>query len=414
MRIVVLGGGIIGITTAYELTKDGHEVTVLEANDELALGASFANAGMVAPGHAFAWASPKAPRILLKSLWRDDQALRFKFSSDPAFWIWSWKFLMQCTSEKAIRNTKRKHRIATYSQKVLEEITAETQLDYDAGRTGLLYFHRSEQTLERGIANMKLLRDLGQKQQILDREGIARLDPALEPVKDQLAGAIYCPTDSIGDARKFTLGLAGVFTRNGGKIRYGVKVKCLETEGDKVTAAITNQGRITADAFVLSLGIYSPHVGHSVGLRLPIYPIKGYSLTFPRGGANLAPRVGGVDEDNLIAYSPMGDRLRVTAVAEFAGYDASHKPSDFRVMVDKLRALLPSGADYSKPQYWAGLRPMTPDSMPIIGRTGHRNLIVNTGHGHIGWTMSCGSARIVRDLFAGRTPEIPLDGLEVR
>ncbi len=414
MRILVLGGGVIGVATAFELLKDGHEVTVVERERDVALGTSFANAGMVAPGHAFAWASPKAPKILLKSLWRDDQALRFRFSLDPALWKWSLKFLRECTAERAIANTRRKHRLATYSQKVLEEISSEIDLKYDESRTGLLYFYRTAQSMERGVANMKILRDLGQKQEILDGPGLAKLEPALEGMKDQLAGGIYCPTDSVGDARKFTQSMAEAVRTRGGKVLCETTIERLETDGDRVTSVITDKGRLEADAYIVSLGIHSPHISKALGLDLPIYPIKGYSLTFPTTGSNLAPVVGGVDEDNLIAYSRLGDRLRVTATAEFAGYDDSHKPADFKVMFGKIKQLLPNGVDYDKPSYWAGLRPMTPDGTPYIGPTKHRNAWLNTGHGHIGWTMSCGSARIMRDMIAGRKPEIPLDGLSLR
>ena len=411
MRVLVLGGGVIGITTAYELLRDGHEVTLIEREADVALGTSFANAGMVAPGHAFAWASPRAPKILLRSLWRDDQALRFRFHADPAFWRWSLRFLRECTAERARRNTQRKHRLCTYSQAVLREIVAETGVAFDELQTGLLYFHRSQETFERGVRNMAILRDLGQAQRILSREDIAQLDPALAPVKEQIAGGIYSSTDSTGDCAMFSRALAGVVRAQGGSVLTGTTITRLEAEGDRVVAVHTDKGKMQADAYVLALGIWSPHLMRGLDKWLPVYPVKGYSLTLPIGGNHTPPTVGAVDEDNLIAYSRMGERLRVTATADFAGYNATYQPSDFAVMTRKIQDILPGGADYTRPQYWAGLRPMTPEGTPVMGTGRLKNLFFNTGHGHVGWTMSCGAARVTRDLIAGRKPAIPLDGM---
>ena len=411
MRVLVLGGGVIGVTTAYELLRDGHQVTLVEREADVALGTSFGNAGMVAPGHAFAWASPRAPKILLRSLWRDDQALRFRFHADPAFWRWSLRFLRECTAERARINTQRKHRLCTYSQSVLREIVAESGVAFDESQAGILYFHRSQETLERGVRNMAILRDLGQAQQVLSRDEIAQLDPALAPVKEKIAGGIYSSTDSTGDCAMFTRALADVVRAQGGDVRTGTTVTRLETEGDRLIAVQTDKGKLQADIYVLALGIWSPKLLNGHDAWLPVYPVKGYSMTLPIGGNHAAPTVAAVDEDNLIAYSRLGDRLRVTATADFAGYNASHQPSDFAVMTRKVQDILPGGADYTRPGYWAGLRPMTPEGTPVMGTGRLKNLFFNTGHGHVGWTMSCGAARVTRDLIAGRTPAVPLDGM---
>ena len=414
MRVLVLGGGVIGVTTAYELLRDGHEVTLIEREADVALGTSFANAGMVAPGHAFAWASPRAPKILLRSLWRDDQALRFRFHADPAFWRWSLRFLRECTAERARRNTQRKHRLCTYSQAVLREIVAESGVAFDELQTGLLYFHRSQETFERGVRNMAILRDLGQAQRILSRDEIAQLDPALAPMKEKIAGGIYSQTDSTGDCAMFSRALAGVVRAKGGSVLTGTTVTRLEAEGERLVAVHTDKGRMQADAYVLALGIWSPRLMRGLDKWLPVYPVKGYSLTLPIGGNHTPPTVGAVDEDNLIAYSRMGERLRVTATADFAGYNATYQPSDFAVMTRKIQDILPGGADYTRPQYWAGLRPMTPEGTPVMGTGRLKNLFFNTGHGHVGWTMSCGAARVTRDLIAGRKPAIPLEGMTLQ
>ncbi len=414
MHVLVLGGGVIGVTTAYELLKDGHEVTLVEREPDVALGTSFANAGMVAPGHAFAWASPRAPKVLLRSLWRNDQALLFRFHTDPAFWRWCIRFLGECTAERARINTQRKHRLCVYSQAVLGDVVADTGVAFDALPSGLLYFHRTAGTFERGVRNMKILRDLGQAQQILTRDEIATLDPALAPMKDKIAGGIYSSTDSSGDCAMFTRALAGVVRARGGRVLTGTTITRLESDGSQITGVQTSAGRLQADAYVLAAGIWSPKLLAGLDKWLPVYPVKGYSLTLPIGHNHLAPAIGAVDEDNLIAYARMGDRLRVTATADFAGYNASHKPSDFAVMLGKIQDVLPGGADYTNPGYWAGLRPMTPEGTPVMGKGRQRNLYFNTGHGHVGWTMSCGAARITRDLIAGRTPAIPLEGMTLQ
>jgi D-amino-acid dehydrogenase len=330
MKVLILGAGVIGVTTAYRLLKDGHEVTLIERNATAAEETSANNAGLVAPGHSYAWSSPRAPGILLKSLWRDDQALRFKLKPDPRLWHWSWLFLRQCNSACARRNTLRKHRLCMYAQQALQQTVAETGIDYDGRRGGLLYLYRSQETFDLGVANMGILADDGQELRAIDRDQAARIDPALGPVKDKFAGAIYCPSDESGDARKFTLGLAEVCAGLGARFLYGTTITGIETEGDQVTAVITDMGRETAEAYVLALGCESPILARRLGVRLPIYPVKGYSVTLPVAARNNPPNIGGVDEDNLTAYTRLGDRLRVTATAEFAGYDLSHKPSDFR------------------------------------------------------------------------------------
>jgi D-amino-acid dehydrogenase len=411
MRIVVLGGGVVGVTTAYQLQRDGHEVVILERRDKVAAGASFGNAGMIAPGHSFVWSSPRAPMILAKSLMSRNQALRFKFSPDPRLYAWTWGFLQECTAAKARRNTLLKHRLAAYSQTVLQSVVAEEAIAYDSNRRGILYLHRSERALEDGVEHMKLLESDGQAIKVLDRDQVVALDPALAHAADRIAGAILCPTDETGDCAKFTRALAAKITERGGEIVTGATVAELATEGGRVARALTDRGPFAGDAYVLALGANSPQLARTLGVRLPIYPIKGYSLTIPVGASRSPPTVACVDEHNLVAISRFGDRLRVTATAEFAGYDESHKPSDFVFMKSVVQDLYPGGAEYDRAEMWAGLRPMTPTNLPFLGPTRLPNLFLNCGHGHIGWTMSHGSARIVADLVGGRAPAIPMDGL---
>jgi D-amino-acid dehydrogenase len=411
MRVVVLGGGVVGVTAAYQLQRDGHEVVIVERNREVASGASWGNAGMIAPGHSFVWSSPRAPIILAKSLFLKDQALRFKLSGDPRLYAWSWGFIKECTAAKARRNTLLKHRLAVYSQKVLDSVVAEERIDYDRSLRGILYLHRSQQALDAGVEHMKLLESDGQVIKVLDRDQVIALEPAFAHAKDKIAGAILCPTDETGDCAKFTRALASLIVKRGGSIVTGATVSGLKAEGDKVTLAETNRGPFAGDVFVLALGAESPILARALSIRLPIYPIKGYSLTIPIGASASPPTVACVDEHNLVAISRFGDRLRVTATAEFAGYDASHKPSDFAFMKRVTQELFPDGAEYDRAEMSACLRPMTPNNLPLIGRKRFSNLILNCGHGHIGWTMSHGSARIAADLVAGRKPAIPMDGL---
>ncbi len=411
MRIAVLGAGLAGVTLAYRLLKDGHEVVVVDRGEAAANFTSYANAGLVAPGHAYAWSSPSAPGMLLRSLWRDDQALRFRPSLDPALWRWTLKFLAQCTAERARINTTTKVRLCRYAQDCLHQVVAETGVDYDGRGGGLLYLYRKPATFEAAVAKMAILTAEGVELQALDPEAAAGVDPALAPVKERLAGAVYAPGDESGDARRFTLALAELCAERGVVFRWGETVTRLEVEGDRVRRAATDRGGLEADAFVLALGALSPRLVRGLSLDLPIYPVKGYSVTLPTAGRNNVPAVGGVDEDNLVAYCPMGERLRITATAEFAGYDSSHRPADFRSMLQSARELFPDAGDWERPDYWACLRPMTPTGIPILGRSRHRNLFLNTGHGHMGWTMACGTAEIVGDVIAGRRPAIDTAGM---
>ena len=414
MRILIMGAGLAGVTAAFELLEDGHDVVVIDRQPGAALETSFANAGLVAPGHAFAWGSPRVPKILLKSLFKSDQPLRYKLRFDPDMWRWSLKFLRECTAEKARINTERKHRLCRYAQAALQDVVSRTAVEYEGERKGLLYLHRETESFERGVQNMQILMDAGQDLEVIDRDRAAEIDPALEPAKDRIAGGIYGKTDESGDAHKFTQKLAAICAERGARFRYGTTITGIATSSDRIEEVRTDKGAMKADLYVMALGAYSPIIAKHLKETVSIYPVKGYSATIPVDGANNPPTVGGVDEDNLFAYVRLGDRVRLTAVAEFAGYDTSHEPSDFASMVGAAKELFPNAGDYSRPDYWACLRPMTPEGTPILGQGRHDNLYYNTGHGHMGWTMACGTARITADLIADRKPDLPMDGLTLR
>lgn len=412
MRIVVLGAGIVGVTTAYELASDGHEVVVIDRQDKAAMETSFSNAGMVSPGHAYTWASPRAPRILWDSLFRDDVALRLRLRLDPAMWRWCWRFLRECTSERAAINTAHKVRLCLYSLARFGEINRRTKLDYDRRTQGAIYVYRDKDHFDRGVGSMRILTDNGVTLKPVSTDEAVTIEPALAPDSGNIAGAIYCPIDESGDCHKFANALAAHCEDElSVKFQWSTEITGLKTDGDRVTGIETSKGPVTADAYVLACGSYSAGLGRHVGINMPIYPVKGYALTVPVDGHNGAPSLCGVDEKYLIAWSRLGDRMRVTATADFAGFDRSLNERDFAHMLATIRKLFPDAGSYEKASRWAGLRPMTPKGTPMIGTSPKRNLFLNTGHGHIGWTMSMGSARVVADVIAGRKPEIDLSGL---
>ena len=414
MRIVILGAGVIGVTTAYELARRGeNDITVIDAGTEVATEASAVNASMIAPGHAYAWASPKVPAILLKSLYRNDQAFRIRLRWDRQFWKWTALFLQQCNRADAKRNTLRKHALCQYSQKRLATVVAENAIDYHQIRRGLLYLYRNSNTFEKGVSHSRLLSDRGQQTEVLSSDEVVDIEPAYQSQRARIAGAIYCPTDETGSAKDFTKALATACVGKNVKFRFNTKASSLTVSGDHIQCVQTSDGRVEADLFVVSLGAYTPLLLKTVGIDLPIYPVKGYSLTLPVGMDDHPPTIGTVDEDNLVAFARIGDAFRATATAEFAGYDLNHKPKDFEPMTRAMKSLLPKAANYAMPEYRTCLRPMTPQGTPYIGLSKYKNLFVNSGQGHMGWTMACGSAKIAADLINGIEPAIDVEGFQL-
>ena len=413
MKALVLGGGVVGVTTAYYLASDGIEVELVEGSAELGTDATAGNAGLIAPGHSFAWASPRAPAMLARSLLGKETAIQVRPRLDPQLVGWGVRFLRECTAERARRNTLVKLRLCQYSQRQLDLLARREQIDYLDAHAGVLYLYRDARELEAGAAKMQLLADHGQECRVIDAAGVVAIEPALERVEGRIAGAVYSPTDASGNAQVFTQRVAETCERLGTRIRLDTRIRGLRSEGERITGVVTDDGVLDADVYVLSLGVGSPAVARTAGIRLPIYPAKGYSASFPlRDGGG--PTTGGVDEEVLVAWAPLGDRLRVTSTAEFAGFDRSTKESSFAAIVRVARELFPDAADYDAGERRACLRPMTPDGPPVIGAGRHSNLYFNTGHGHMGWTMACGSSRAVADLIQGRTPELDLTGQEYR
>lgn len=413
MRTLVLGAGVVGVAAAYYLARAGHQVTVVERQAGPGLETSFANGGQIAANHSEPWANPGTPAKVLKWLGRADAPILFRLRADPRLWRWVLGFLGNCTARRARINTERMTRVALYSRAALAELRAATNIQYDQRTRGILHIYRDPREYEHALAQAEMVRPLGCVRQALDAAGCVGVEPALARVRDTLVGGLYCPDDESGDAYTFTARLADICAGEGVEFRYGTTVERLRAEGDRVTGADTDSGTLTADATVLALGSYSPFLTGPLGITLPVYPAKGYSVTIPVERPEGAPEVGLLDDERKLVYSRLGQRLRVAGTAEFAGYDTAVTESRARFILDSALELFPDCGDAAKAEFWAGLRPMTPDNVPVIGRTRYANLILDTGHGTLGWTMACGSGRIVADLVSGRTPEIDLDGLGV-
>jgi D-amino-acid dehydrogenase len=349
---------------------------------------------------------------LLRSLTVEDTALRVNPFKAPGMASWGIKFLRECSAERATKNTLVKLRLAQYSQRKLDEIAATEKIDYHDIHAGLLYLYRDPKRMEASLAKWKLIHDHGQEQQVLDPDDVAEVEPALAPVKDKLAGAIFGPTDSCGDSVKFTRDLQAVCERMGAKFALGSGIAKLVAKGGRIDTAVTEEGNtIGGDVFVISAGVHSPRIARTVGVNLPIAPAKGYTATFPVKDGGAVPQVGAVDEELLVAWCRMGDQLRMTSSAEFTGYETTYRDRDFRIIRKLAETLLPQAGDYERGTYRACNRPMTPGGPPILGAARYDNLYINRGHGHMGFTMACGSSRIVADLIDGRKPEIPVEGL---
>jgi D-amino-acid dehydrogenase len=415
MKILVLGAGVVGTAAAYFLARDGHEVTVVDRHPAAAMGTSQSNAGLVSPGDATAWASPAALRTFIKSLYTPGLGIKVKPSLDPTFLKWCWRFLFQCTQVRAHANTRLKLRLALYARQCINAITEETGIDYDDRRKGILYFFRSQQSLDAGARHMDFLAAHGLEIEIVGRDRLAELESGLAGVKHSLAGGVYSPMDQTGDSQLFVTRLAAWSAEHAGvRFAFDTTVTGLDVEGTKVRAVTTSKGPMSCDAVVVSLGPESGMFGAHIGIDLPVYPVKGYTATVPLSDPSRGPTMGGVDEDRLIAYSRLGDRLRLASTAEFAGFDRSHRPADFTNLFRTAKELFPGAFDEAQAELWAGLRPMMPNSVPVHGRAKYDNLFLDTGHGHVGWTMACGSGKFLADLVAGRKPDIDPEGLVYR
>jgi D-amino-acid dehydrogenase len=413
VRIVILGAGVIGATTAYYLAREGHEVTVIERRAEAGLETSFANGGLVTPSMADPWAAPGVPMMLLKGLGRNDAPFVLRLSAIPGMLGWGLLFLRNCGEARWRENTSAVFELATYSRDALDRLTEEPDLVYHRFGNGTMRVYRSEEDLAEARAGVGFYGDLGVEYRIVDAAEAVALEPSLAPVQTQIAGAIHFPGDRSGDAFKFTQSIAGLARKHGAMFRYETTASGWDAAGDRIAALITDKGRIAADGFVLAAASYSPGLARPLGLRLPIRPVKGYSATFPIAGWNNAPAMPLVDYSRKMAVTRLGDRIRLAGTVEFTGYD--QRPNSVRsaMLLTGFRDLFPHYEPRAI-EYWNGLRPMTPDGRPILGTAGWRNLWINTGHGPLGWTLACGSALVTAALIAGKRPDVAAEPFLLR
>lgn len=413
MKILVLGCGVVGTTTAYYLGEEGHEVTVIDRCEGPGLETSFANGGQISVSHAEPWANPSTPWRALKWLGKKDAPLLFRLRLDPALWSWTLKFLANCTEKRSRQNTERALRIASYSRTCLRELRARTNISYDQLSNGILHIYRDRSEFDGAAAAAEFMVEQGLERRMISASECVEIEPALDAVKDDIVGGYFSPGDESGDAFKFTMALADIAELSGVKFRYGVSIERLVADKGKLSGVVTDAGVFQADAYVVCLGSYSPLLLRPIGINLPIYPAKGYSVTLPVENPERAPSTSLTDDENKLVYSRLGNRLRIAGTAEFTGYDTKIGVDRPKSILDKALKLFPGSASPEKAEFWTGLRPKTPDSVPIIGRTPFPNLFLNTGHGTLGWTMSCGSAKALADVISGNEPEISLSGLDM-
>ena len=414
MRVVVLGAGVIGVTSAYYLAKVGFEVTVIERQPGPALETSFANAGEISPGYASPWAGPDVP---LKAVgWLLDRygPLSIRPQLDPAMWRWLLAMLRNCTTARYALNKSRMVGIAEYSRDCLRALRAETGIRYDERSQGTLQLFRKQSQLDAIGNDIDVLRQYKVPFEVLDRAGCLRVEPGLAGARVPFAGGLRLPDDETGDCQMFTERLETIAAKLGVRFVYGTTITGLEVAGGRVTKVATDKGAFMGDAYLVALGSFSPLMLRPLGLSLPVYPVKGYSITLPIVDPHAAPESTVMDETYKVAITRLGDRIRVGGTAEVGDYTVRLRPGRRGALDRSVSDLFPNGGDNSRSTFWSGLRPMTPDGPPVIGPTPIANLHLNTGHGTLGWTMACGAGRVIADQIAGRSPEIPTADLALR
>ena len=438
MKVIVLGAGVIGTTSAYYLNRLGFDVTVVDRQAAPAAETSFANGGQVSVSHAEPWANPGAPLKVLKWLAREDAPLLFRLRPDLRQWLWGLAFLRECTPARTRHNIEQIVRLGTYSRAKLQALRRDTELHYDHLERGILHFYTDPREFDAALGPAKQMCELGCERRVISADEAVRIEPALAHARDRLAGATYTSADESGDARQFTVGLARIAEANGVKFLMNHDVKAFRKESSSIeyVEATDAEGRfvrlkadayvlalgsfsplmaeslgvrLKADAYVLALGSFSPLLAAPLGIRLNVYPAKGYSVTLPVLDSEKSFSVSLTDDEYKLVFSRLGDRLRIAGTAELNGYDRSLNPVRCQAIVDRVEALFPGAADTSRAQFWAGLRPTTPSNLPYVGSSPVRNLYLNTGHGTLGWTHACGSGAALADLVAGREPEVAFD-----
>lgn len=407
MKVAVLGAGVVGVSAAWYLALAGHEVVVIERQPAAAQETSFANGGQISVSHAEPWASPGAPLKILKWLGREDSPLLWRFRADIEQWLWGLRFLRECTKARARANIVAILRLALYSRASLQALRTDTGILYDHLERGILHVYTDEREFAHARPQAALMSEYGCERLEKSAAECLAIEPALKDCRVPIVGGTFTVKDESGDACKFTQALAELCKARGVSFRYGEELRALATEGEKISGIILADGStFHADAVVAALGSYTPLLLRPLGLSMPVYPAKGYSATIALDGDSVAPSVSLTDDEHRLVFSRLGNRLRVAGTAEFAGYDTSINTLRCEALLARAFTLFPHAGRRRGVEFWAGLRPATPSNVPLIGRSRYRNLFVNTGHGTLGWTMACGSGRLLADLVSGRTPEI--------
>ena len=414
MKVLILGSGVIGVTSAYYLARAGHEVTVVDRQPEPALETSFANAGEVSPGYSSPWAGPGVPVKAVKWLLMKHGPLVIRPKLDPVMWVWLLKMLRNCTSARYAVNKSRMIPIAEYSRDSLRDLRRDIGIQYDERSQGTLQLFRYQAQLDGTDEDIAVLKQYGVPYETLSREGCIAVEPALAGVKDKFVGGLRLPQDETGDCHMFTQALAKHAQALGVRFLFNTGIDRVITEGGRVSGVATSAGLLQADNYVLALGSWSSRLAAPLGISLPVYPVKGYSITVPIQDASGAPESTVMDESYKVAITRLGNRIRVGGTAEISGYSDKLYDARRATLDHSLTDLFPRGGDLAKATFWSGLRPMTPDGPPVIGPTQYSNLHLNTGHGTLGWTMSCGSARVLADMLSGKKPDVDVSALSVQ
>lgn len=410
MHIMVLGAGVVGVTSAWYLRQQGYDVTVVERQRKAGTETSYANGGQVSVSHAEPWANPSAPLKVLKWLTKPDAPLLFRPRMDPAQWRWALSFLRECTSARAAYNIRQMVNLGTYSRSCLQALRKDAGVDYDHLEKGILHFYTSQKEFDAAQEPARIMRELGCDRQVIDASRAVELEPALAPIKDRIAGATYTSEDESGDARKFTQALAKRAEEAGVRFLYGTEVVGFEKASGRILGVnVIHDGQhqtLRADNYVLSLGSYSAVLARKIGLFLNIYPAKGYSITVPVKNEEAAYKVSLTDDEYKLVFSRLGDRIRVAGTAELNGYSRDLNLTRCRAIVRRTAEIMPDAAHWDQAEFWTGLRPTTPSNVPYVGKSKVPNLYLNTGHGTLGWTHACGSAAALTDIVAGKRPDV--------
>jgi D-amino-acid dehydrogenase len=411
MKVLILGSGVIGVSSAYYLARAGHEVTVVDRQAAPALETSFGNAGEVSPGYSAPWAGPGVPIKAIKWMLMQHSPLVIWPMFDPAMWRWGAMMLANCTEKAYALNKSRMVPIAEYSRDCLKLLRKDTGITYDDRAQGTLQLFRTQKQLDSIGGDVAVLKQYGVPFDVLDRDGFCKVEPALRRTQDKFVGALLLPGDETGDCFKFTQTLADMAKQLGVKFHFNTTIDGIDKTGGQISGVRTSAGTLTADRYLVALGSHSPALLRPLGIRIPVYPVKGYSITVPITDASGAPESTVMDETHKVAVTRLGDRIRVGGTAELAGFSLNLREARRSTLEHVVTDLFPQGGDVSKASFWCGLRPMTPDGTPIVGPTPINNLLLATGHGTLGWTMAAGTGRVIADIVSGKKPDIDISGL---